>query len=43
VTDLLAKWRALPLMWSEAIRALVCLIPLLGRTDPAPLRRPSPA
>jgi len=32
VTDLLAKWRALPLMWSEALRALVCLIPLLVAT-----------
>jgi hypothetical protein len=37
VTDLLTKWRALPLMWTEALRALVCLLPMivataLGRT-----------
>ena len=37
MTDLLTKWRALPLMWTEALRALVCLLPMivataLGRT-----------
>lgn len=32
MTDLLTRWRALPLMWSEALRALVCLIPLLVAT-----------
>jgi hypothetical protein len=32
MTDLLAKWRALPLLWSEALRALVCLLPLLVAT-----------
>ena len=32
LNDLLVKWRALPLMWSEALRALVCLIPLLVAT-----------
>ena len=37
MTDLLSKWRALPLMWTEALRALVCLLPMivataLGRT-----------
>jgi hypothetical protein len=28
VTDLLIKLRALPLMWSAALRALVCLVPM---------------
>ena len=32
LNDLLVKWRAMPLMWSEALRALVCLIPLLVAT-----------
>jgi hypothetical protein len=32
VTDLLSRWRALPLMWTEALRALVCLIPLMVAT-----------
>ena len=32
VTDLLTKLRALPLMWSEALRALVCLLPMLVAT-----------
>jgi hypothetical protein len=32
VTDLLTKWRALPLMWTEALRALVCLVPMMVAT-----------
>src|SRR6476619_4444788 len=32
MTDVLAKWRTWPLAWSEALRALVCLIPLLVAT-----------
>jgi hypothetical protein len=32
LTDLLTKWRALPLMWSEALRALVCLVPMMVAT-----------
>lgn len=32
VTELLAKWRALPLMWSEALRVLVCLVPMMVAT-----------
>ena len=32
MTDLLTRWRALPLMWSEALRALVCLLPMLIAT-----------
>ena len=32
MTDLLSRWRALPLMWTEALRALVCLIPLMVAT-----------
>ena len=32
VTDWLTKWRALPLTWSEALRALVCLLPMLVAT-----------
>ena len=37
MAELLTKWRALPLMWTEALRALVCLLPMmvataLGRT-----------
>ena len=32
VTDLLTKWRAVPLMWTEALRALVCLLPMLVAT-----------
>jgi hypothetical protein len=32
VTDLLTKWRALPLMWTEALRALVCLLPMIVAT-----------
>ena len=32
VTDLLTKWRTLPLMWSEALRALVCLLPMIVAT-----------
>lgn len=30
--DLLTRWRALPLMWTEALRALVCLLPMLVAT-----------
>jgi hypothetical protein len=30
VTDLLTKWRALPLMWTEALRALVCSVPMIA-------------
>jgi Fusaric acid resistance protein-like len=38
MTSLSTKLRAMPLMWSEALRALVCLVPMivataLGRTD----------
>jgi hypothetical protein len=29
---LLTKWRALPLMWTEALRALVCLLPMIVAT-----------
>ena len=38
VTDLRTKWRAPPLMWTEALRALVCLLPMLVATalDPKP-------
>jgi len=32
MTDPLATWRALPLLWSQALRALVCLLPLLVAT-----------
>ncbi|GIM88676.1 FUSC family protein [Paractinoplanes toevensis] len=32
VTGLPGKWRALPLTWSEALRALVCLLPMLVAT-----------
>ena len=32
MTDVLAKWRTWPLAWSEGLRALVCLIPLLVAT-----------
>ena len=32
LTDLLTKWRALPLMWTEALRALVCLVPMMVAT-----------
>jgi hypothetical protein len=32
VTDVLTKQRTTPLMWSEALRALVCLIPMLVAT-----------
>jgi hypothetical protein len=32
VTDLLTKLRALPLMWTEALRALVCLVPMMVAT-----------
>ena len=32
MADVLTKIRALPLTWSEALRALVCLIPLLVAT-----------
>ena len=32
MTDLLTKWRALPLMWTEALRALVCLMPMMVAT-----------
>jgi hypothetical protein len=32
VADLLTKWRALPLMWTEALRALVCLLPMIVAT-----------
>ena len=32
MTDLLTRWRALPLMWSEALRALVCLLPMVVAT-----------
>ena len=32
MTDMLTKWRALPLLWSEALRALVCLLPMLVAT-----------
>ena len=32
MTDQLTKTRAVPLMWSEALRALVCLIPMLVAT-----------
>lgn len=32
MTDLLTKWRALPLMWTEALRALVCLLPMIVAT-----------
>jgi hypothetical protein len=32
VTGVLARWRTWPLTWSEALRALVCLIPLLVAT-----------
>jgi hypothetical protein len=32
VSDLRTRWRAQPLLWSEALRALVCLIPLLVAT-----------
>jgi hypothetical protein len=30
--DLLTKWRTLPLMWTEALRALVCLVPMMVAT-----------
>jgi hypothetical protein len=38
MSDLLSKWRPVPLMWTEALRALVCLLPMilataLGRTS----------
>jgi len=32
LTDLLTRWRALPLMWTEALRALVCLVPMMVAT-----------
>jgi hypothetical protein len=32
VTDLITKWRALPLMWTEALRTLVCLLPMIIAT-----------
>ena len=32
MTDVLTKWRALPLLWTEALRALVCLLPMIVAT-----------
>ena len=32
MTELRAKWLALPLMWTEALRALVCLLPMMIAT-----------
>ena len=32
MSELMTRWRAQPLMWSEALRALVCLVPLLVAT-----------
>jgi hypothetical protein len=40
LTDLLTKWRALPLMWSEALRALVCLVPMMVPASSEPLTTP---
>jgi hypothetical protein len=32
MADVMSRWRALPLMWTEALRALVCLLPMLIAT-----------